>query len=91
MKRLVMGIVIVAFLATFGSLAGTASADCPDFHCTCYTKDKKEVGKVTVGRCWKWWPPGCYFCHGGDNAPNKVCNKKYKECENKCDVGYSCW
>jgi thioredoxin-related protein len=85
MKRFLMGTIIIITLCLFlVSFAGTASS-CPDEHCKCCTKDNKYVGKVTNTMCWKWWPPGCDYC-GGSKQDVKNCNKKYKECNNKCHI-----
>ena len=84
MKRLLIGTIITITLSLFlASFAGTAQAGCPDAKCRCYTKNDEYLGEVTVTKCWDWWPPSCFYC-GGREQILKNCNKKYKECNNKC-------
>ncbi len=94
MKRLIIGIIIIALCLSLGPLAevgsagwpdpNSASTGCSDSKCPCYKNNTNtSVGKVTVGNCWKWSPPGCDLCHGYKGIV-KECNKKYPECNNEC-------
>jgi hypothetical protein len=85
MKRFMIGTIAVIALCLFiVSFSGVSSAGCSDSKCPCYKNNTTiSVGKVTVGNCWKWSPPGCDLCHGYKGIVKK-CNKKYKECNNEC-------
>ncbi len=89
MRRLLIGAIIVITMCLFlASFTGTASAGllkCLDMHCKCYTKGGKHLGGVTVTMCWKWSKLNCEIC-GGLKQTLKNCNKKYKECNNKCEA-----
>lgn len=85
MKTLAIAFVMFVVIFFSGSV-GFSYAGCPDWHGYCYADagNGRLLGKVTVGKCWKWNGSGCDFCRG-NKEPVRHCNGKYVLCL------FNCW